>query len=121
MALIRIDGRDLAVRNLSTSKIMHVEELQRQSGLKLKELSELVAEADVLASVVVSFLTQRTAGIPVRWDDLRGGSMEELGQLIAEPGDPKPEGEAVADPPASATSESEDVGGSPREVLAETS
>lgn len=107
MATLTIDGRELTVRNLSTAKIMHVQELQRQSGLKLAEIHQSVAETDVLGMVVLSFLTQRTAGIDVKWDDLMAGSAEELGAYSSDPGDrkAKAEDEADADPQVSGTSD----------------
>ncbi|MEB0286158.1 hypothetical protein QN355_06295 [Cryobacterium sp. 10S3] len=101
MAKLRINGHDLVVKTMSKARNIDIIELQRQSGIKMGELRELVTEADHMGNVIASFLAQHNAGFKVGWDDLLNGTLEDLGEIIAEPGDEpaKVEDEAEENPP----------------------
>lgn len=103
MAKLRIRGHDLIIKQITKCRNVDIIELQRQSKLKMAEIRAQVEEADHLGNVIASFLAQHNAGFRPTWDELLNGTLEDLGEFIAEPGDElaESEDEAEGNPPSS--------------------
>ena len=107
MARLIVGDREYRAINLKTARARDVAALQTESGLRLKVIAEQGKTNDVFAMAVASFLSQRMAGVFVKWDDLMDGDLDALGQIELDPADEAriAEAQADADPPEGATPE----------------
>jgi hypothetical protein len=108
---IVIDGHELPVKNLDTARIRDVAELQQQTGWKLSQVRQEIADSDAISAGVLIFLSMRHAGLPTTWDEVQDRTLEEV-RIIQDPGDiarEQPEAEASDPLPASGDS-SQDAG-----------
>lgn len=86
-----IEGKALAVKK--TTRILA--ELQRQTGWNMAQMTE--AEAAVYGAAIAAFCALQNAGFEPKWDDVLDLDTDDF-ELVEEPGDNRPEADAV-DPP----------------------
>ena len=103
---IKIDGRELLVRK----PVRVLIELQQQTGWKMEDLDKKVSEADSYGIAIAAFCALRNAGIPTTWEEILDRDTEDF-EPVDEPGDNRPEVDAV-DPPQ-APSDSDPGGADP--------
>lgn len=94
---IKIDGHNLPVKNLDTSRIRYVAELQQQSGWKLPEIRAHAAAAESINAAILSFLSLRNEGIATTWEEMLDRTFEDI-QIVADPGDSRKAEAPTTDP-----------------------
>ena len=93
---MQYDGRELIVRNLDTARLRDIAELQRQTGWKMNELRDRIAEADILAGSLTIFLTLAAYDYEPKWEDLLDGTISAL-RMEQDPQDVVIAAESVGD------------------------
>ena len=120
---LKIDGHIIpALRLDQGARTRDVMELQMQSGFTLKEIREK-SRFEVVAVVVMVFLSMSAAGLKPSWESLLDRSLTNDVELIPEPGDEERTKEAMARAGLSAELEGEEsldpLVAATREVAAE--
>lgn len=90
MKLVLPDGRELPLKNQRTARLDAVIELQLQGGdaVSAANIDANAKAAPAFAIAVLYFLTLWSAGDRVKWTEVMGLSLVDLGQVVPEPGDP---------------------------------
>jgi hypothetical protein len=86
-------GHELVGITPDKAAIRHVAAIQMATGWKLPELNKNLLEYELVGTQAVMFLTLRTAGFFVSWDEA-GDLTEADVQTIQEPGDAGPQPDA---------------------------
>jgi hypothetical protein len=109
-------GKELRAASVDTAKISALADLQLATGWTMPQIMKH-AELEMVGVRILSFLTLRSAGMFVSWDEVGDIVLDDL-EIIADPGDPQvvedPQGARGGSTPGDAPDTAADAPASPR-------
>jgi hypothetical protein len=94
---IQIKGKTMPLKNLDSARLRDVAELQQQTGWKLTEIRDQIAQNEVINAAVLVFLSSHASGAGMSWDDVQDLGFGDF-RLVQEPGDTARGKKAKVDP-----------------------